>query len=169
MAEEKADFVASLGRAFLAHRFKRASDAMRDGYGEWLAEIGVRAPARGLSTMLLLEGGPRSVTEIAETVRFSHPFVVGLLKDLTATGLVSLHREAADGRRRVAELTAEGRADAERIRRAARVMETAFSDLSTTVGVDLADLAARLDTAEHDLPFAQRVRRAAKTHNGEGQ
>ena len=155
--------MAQLGLPFLAHRLRRAAETFRDGYGEWLPEAGVVAPARGLSTMLLLdEKGPSGVVEIAARIRFSHPLVIRLGRDLEAAGLVAIANDAADGRKRVLSLTSQGKADVKRIRAACARIARAFDELSAEIGVDLMDVIARLEGAEVRSPFSDRLRRAAR-------
>src|SRR5436190_370795 len=64
------DFVADLGRPFLAHRLRRASEVLLVGYSAWLPKIGVTAPPRSLSMLILLgEQEGLGVTDIAAALR----------------------------------------------------------------------------------------------------
>jgi len=159
----KTDFVAQLGLPFLAHRLRRAAETFRDGYGEWLPEAGVVAPARSLSTILLLdEQGPSGVVEIAARIGFSHPLVIRLVRDLEAIGLVQVAKDATDGRKRAVSLTSKGRAEVERIRAACVPIAKVYDELSAEVGVDLMAMVERLEAAEASDCFPDRLRKAVR-------
>lgn len=163
------DFVARLGRPFTAHRLRRLAELFLEGYGGWLPELGVTAPARSLSTLLLLESGPLGASEIAARLRFSHPLMINLLAALEKAGFVSLSRDPGDARRRPATLTARGRSEVERVKQALRILDEAYAELFAEVGADLEAIAARVEAACRQDPFGQRLRRVAETrlHNEE--
>ncbi|MDP8917073.1 MAG: MarR family transcriptional regulator [Pseudomonadota bacterium] len=155
------DFVSDLGLPFLAHRLRRLSELFVAGAGRWLGEVGVSAPPRSLSTLLLLkqESG-LSVTHIAERLRFTHPLIITLLGDLEAQGLVTTRRDPEDGRRRLATLTKAGLLEAQRVEAAAEVIGRAFETLFAEVGADLLDLVSRTEAACEARPFDERLRLA---------
>ena len=156
------DFIADSGVAFLAHRLRRASDLLVDGAGEWLAETGMTAPPRALSTLLLLKlEGPLAVTQIAERLRVSHPLMIKLLRGLEQQGLVRARRDRADARRRPISLTPKGRREAELAQAATQALAQAYGGLFDEMGLDLLDAVARLERACAERPFAQRLSEAA--------
>ncbi|MBA3677951.1 MAG: MarR family transcriptional regulator [Sphingosinicella sp.] len=132
---------------------------MRDGYGEWLPEAHVKTPARGLSTMLLLEEhGPCGIMEISERVKLSHPLIIGLVKTLEHEKLVKVSDDPADGRRRIVKLTAKGRDQVNAIRLASETIAQAYRDLSDEIGVDLLATIERLEAAMRSRSFPDRLR-----------
>lgn len=152
------DFIADSGVAFLAHRLRRASDLLVDGAGAWLAEGGMTAPPRALSTLLLLQReGPLTVTGVAERLRVSHPLMIKLLRGLEQQGLVRARRDRADARRRPISLTAKGRQEAELAGAATQALARAYGRLFEETGVDLLDALARLERACAERPFEQRL------------
>jgi DNA-binding MarR family transcriptional regulator len=155
------DFVARLGRPFTAHRLRRLAELFLDGYADWLPELGVTAPARSLSTLLLLERGPLGASELATRLRFSHPLMINLLASLERAGFVTLGRDSNDARRRPASLTASGRAEVERVKAAVRILDSAYADLFAEIGADLEAIATRVESACRRETFNQRLRRAA--------
>ena len=155
------DFVAHLGRPFLAHRLRRLGEMFLDGYRRWLPELGVRAPARSLSTLLLLEAGPLGVTELAARLRLSHPLMIKLVASLEEGGFVSLVRDSADARRRPATLTPAGRKEVARIKRAIAILDASYAELSSEIGVDLIGVVERVEAVCLRDPFHERLRRAA--------
>jgi DNA-binding MarR family transcriptional regulator len=156
MAEH--DFIVARGAAFLAHRLKRASDLLVDGAGDWLAQSGMTAPPRALSTLLLLKAeGRLPVTGISERLRLSHPLMIKLLKVLEDLGLVAVTRDRKDARRRMIRLTKRGQAESEIAERAIAVLAQAYADLFAETGVDLLDAVARLEAACAETSFADRL------------
>src|SRR5580692_6042293 len=83
------DFIRSQGPAFLAHLLRRLSDELVRGADEWSPEVGVTAPPRTTSTLLVLdEHGPLGVTEISALLRQSHPLVITWIKQLQDGSLI---------------------------------------------------------------------------------
>lgn len=154
-----ADFVSGLGLPFLAHRLRRASELLVHGYEKWLPEVGVTAPPRSLSTLLLLrKEGVLSVTDIAERLRFTHPLIITLLKRLEDLGLTEVTRDPQDGRRRLIALTAKGVGEAALVEEATTIMGHAYADLFSEIEVDLLGAIARLEEAGKRLSFDARLR-----------
>jgi DNA-binding MarR family transcriptional regulator len=157
-----ADFVETQGRALIAHRLRRLSERFLAGARDWLPQMGVTIPANALSTVLLLaEAGPLAVTDIAQRLRFSHPMIIGLVRDLEAAGAVRTYADHADRRRRLTALTPAGEAQARAIRTANAALARAYDQLGAEVGVDLLVLVEALDRACDQAPFDARLRQAA--------
>lgn len=156
------DFITELGLPFLAHRLRRMSEQFVDDYAAWLTEAGISAPARGLSTLLLLDRqGPHSVTEIAGRIRLSHPLIIKLVAQLEGAGLVETLADPTDRRRRPIALTPFGRQQVARTEAASAVISAAYRELFAEVGVDLLDAAQRAEAAVIREPFTARLRRLA--------
>lgn len=152
------DFISSLGEAFLAHRFRRLSEAFVDDIQAFLQTAGVKAPARGFSTLMLLDAAPgQSVTQIADSLKLSHPLIIHLLSQLESLDIVRFTADDNDRRRRLVFLTELGRAEARRLRAARPTIEAAYATLSREIGVDLRDLVDRLDMALARQTLEQRL------------
>lgn len=159
---EDSDFITQLGRPFLAHRLRRLAEAFLDGYGRWLPSVGITAPPRALSTLLLLDSyGPLGVTELAARLRLSHPLLIKLTGSLEAQGLTRTAQDPADGRRRLVALTDAGREQAVRVRRAVEILDRAYAEFMTEIGIDLMEGCARAERACLNLSFDRRLERAA--------
>lgn len=145
------DFIRSLGLPFLAHLLRRVSDRMVAEAGAFEAELGVRAPPRTASTMLLLRArGPQSVTEIAELLRQSHPLVISWIKQLHELGLVARSSDSRDRRRSVVALTGAGLVEADRMAALSTMIGNAYESLLAEVDADLFEALWRLhDLIEH--------------------
>ena len=156
------DFVAGLGRSMLAHRLRRASELVLDGYERWLPEAGIRVPARAMSTMMLLRQAPLGVTQLAARLRLTHPLMIKLVAMLEAGGFVTTEQDPRDARRRPVSLTALGRAEAERIERALDVMDRAFEELCQEAGCDLLAALTAMEKANRAEPLERRLQRISE-------
>jgi DNA-binding MarR family transcriptional regulator len=150
------------------------SDLLVADYGRWLAEWGITAPPRSISTLLLLRDEKvLSVTAIAERLRFTHPLIISLLAELEKRGLTSVTRDASDGRRRLIALTAKGRREASRVEAATEVMGRAYEGLFRDSGVDLLHALSQVETACRGSSFYDRLHSAASrngsAHQSSGQ
>lgn len=164
MDEGADDFVVELGLSLTAHRLRRASEMLVDAYARWLEDVGPDVPVRAFSTLVLLdETGPQGVTQIARRLRFTHPLMIELTRQLEAKGLVTARSDPADGRRRVLELTPEGVAAAARVRERLKTLEGFYTSLFDEMGVDLLDAVERLEKAARKRPLLERLRQRAET------
>ncbi len=152
------DFVESLGRGFVAHRLRRLSEALVDDCGEWFSTVGISAPPKAASTLLLLRArGPLSVMEIATELRFSNPVVAGLVREMVRLGLAYREPAGRDRRRWPLVLTFEGRKEAERIAAATRMMSEAYAGLFDEAGFDLFAAVEALEAALGGVSLAERL------------
>ncbi|WP_157138953.1 MarR family winged helix-turn-helix transcriptional regulator [Asticcacaulis biprosthecium] len=153
------DYISSLGKAFLAHRFKRLSESFVDDIQAFLQAGGLRAPARAFSTLRLLRETPGlSVTQVADQIKLSHPLVIHLLSQLETLDLVQFEIDYDDRRRRLVYLTSAGQAEVERLKAAEPAICAAYDGLSREVGADLLDVIERLDAALAERSMAERLK-----------
>lgn len=156
------DFVAGLGRPMTAHRLRRMAELLLDGYARWLPEAGVTAPARTLSTLMLLDAdGPLGVTELAARLRLSHPLMIRLVAALEESDFVETAADPQDARRRPARLSERGRDEAKRVSAALATLDRAFSHLFDDAGADLFEAVLRVEAACRRESFDHRLQRAA--------
>ena len=162
------DFVRSKGAPFTAHLLRRLSDELVNASALHCKELGIIAPPRTVSTLLLLEErGPPGITEIAATLRQSHPLVITWVRQLHELGLVSSGTDTRDGRRTIVEISAAGEEELGRIRRVLTRMGEVCDQLGREAGVDLIAVLARLDDACRSRPIIERLREG-KDAAGEG-
>jgi DNA-binding MarR family transcriptional regulator len=158
-----ADFVESLGPAFVAHRLRRLSESLVEDCGAWFSTVGVTAPPRAASTLLLLRAkGPLSTAEIAEEVKLAPQVIVGQTREMVRAGLLNVERDPSDPGRRMLVLTFEGRKEAERVAAAARMMAEAYRGLFADAGVEAMAALEALEQAHEARPLADRLRRVAE-------
>lgn len=156
MAEQ--DFVPGLGLSFLAHRLRRASEAILEGTTEILRREGFAMPARAGSTLLLLRGnGPTGITEIAYRLRLSHPLIIKLAAALAAAGLVRDESDPKDNRRRLLALTDKGQREAARFDSFLAALAATFETMFAEAGADLFAALERFERAAETRPIAERL------------
>lgn len=154
MERSQPDFVRTLGLPFLAHLLRRISDRMVADAGEFEAELGIRAPPRTASTMLMLRmQGPQSVTAIADQLRQSHPLVISWIEQLRALGLVTRSPDSKDRRRTLVALTPAGVEEADRMAAMSPIIGQAYEIVMAEADVELFDGLWRL----HDLLMRGRL------------
>lgn len=152
------DFVQSEGLPFLAHVLRRVSDEFVQGCERWYSSFGLIAPPRTASTLhLLLRHGPRPITEIADTLRQSHPLVITWVRQLKALDLITTHPDPKDRRRTIVSLTERGNAEAERMLEADEVIARAYRTLLTEADAPIFDALWRLEVATRKRSFHDRL------------
>ncbi|ESQ92048.1 hypothetical protein ABAC460_03880 [Asticcacaulis sp. AC460] len=153
------DYISSLGKAFLAHRFKRLSETFVDDIQAFLQAAGLRAPARAFSTLRLLSDTPGlSVTQLADQIKLSHPLVIHLLSQLETLDLVHFDIDYDDRRRRLVYLTEAGQVEVARLKAAEPALCAAYDGLSAEVGADVMAVVERLDAALDKRSMAERLK-----------
>lgn len=153
------DFVESLGPGFFAHRLVRLSERMVESCGAWFDAVGVKAPPRAASTLMLLRArGPLSPPDIADELQFSPSRITTLIRELVRADLVRIETDRAARGERVAVLTATGRTEAERIAGANRMMASAYERLFREAGVDGVAAVDRLEQALTTQPLQDRLK-----------
>lgn len=155
------DFVAEKGLAFLAHRLRRLSEQLVGAAGAVLAAEGFATPPRAVSTVQLLhETGALAVTEVAESLRLSHPLILKLVQQLVTLGLVTTHEDPSDRRRRLVTLTTNGHAEAMRLIKFNDAMTASYCEILDAIGVDATRFVETLDADCRSGAFALRLRRS---------
>lgn len=148
------DFVRSLGLPFMAHLLRRISDRMVADAGAFEAGLGIAAPPRTASTMLLLRTrGAQSVTGIAAQLRQSHPLVISWIKQLRALGFVAPATDPDDRRRTLIVLTAAGEAEADRMAAMSAIIGDAYAAILAEADTGLFEALWRV----HDLLLKGRL------------
>jgi DNA-binding MarR family transcriptional regulator len=163
MDEKAEDFVRAEGLFFFAHLLRRLSDNIVDACEKWYSETGLAVHPRAVSTLhVLYREGPRSVTEIADTLRQSHPLVIDWLKKLKSDGMVTATADPADKRRTLVALTSAGRREAERLIEAHPIFQRVYADLFEEAEASAVDEALwRICDRLSECPLDERLNKAA--------
>jgi len=161
------DFVRSLGLSFLAHRLRRASEAILEGTSEMLRGEGFDIPARAGSTLMLLRAnGPTGITEIAYRLGLSHPLIIKLAATMAAAGLVRDESDPRDHRRRLIALTDKGLGEAARFEGFLAAIAATFETMFAEAGADLFAAVERFEQAAEQRPIAGRLAEAIERRVG---
>lgn len=100
------DFIRELGYKALDSRFKRISDRMSHDIRKLYKELNVDVePNWYLIFGLLRDNKKLSIAEIAESLGYTHPSVVVIIKKMTAKGFVSATKDDIDKRKQIITLT----------------------------------------------------------------
>ncbi|MFV3129123.1 MarR family winged helix-turn-helix transcriptional regulator [Niveispirillum sp. KHB5.9] len=159
--DREADFIQSLGPAFLAHLLRRVSDQLVEADQQWHAEAGVLNPPRTSSTLLALDAkGPMSVTQLAGLLRQSHQLVMQWIDALRAAGLVETIRDPKDARRLIVSLTDAGRDQMPALRRTIAAVEQATQAMLAEIAPGLFENLWGLERALRNAPFVDQIRAA---------
>jgi DNA-binding MarR family transcriptional regulator len=152
------DFIRTAGLPFLAHRLKRLSDHIVAEVGMVLERQDLTVPPTAGSTLLLLSEHERlGVVDIAERLRFTHPFIVRLVSRLEALHLVSITNDPTDLRRKWVALTAKGTREAGVLRRLNTALEDAFQEVAAESGADLLQCVSRFEKELAATPLSTRI------------
>ena len=153
------DLIKRQGLGFFLHVLWRLHDHIIRAYEEWVPEIGYLAPPRTHSTLLAIhEAGSLSVTELAATVRSSHPLVITWVRQLREAGLVKTSSDPADGRKTIVSLTARGKREFARHVEARKLIARAFERLMDEADAHVFDALWRLEGELQREPFIERLR-----------
>lgn len=100
------DFIKELGYKAIDGRFKRISDRMSHDIRKLYKSLNIDVePNWYLVFGLLREDKKMSIVEIAESLGYSHPSVVVIIKKMTAKGYISTSKDAIDRRKQIITLT----------------------------------------------------------------
>lgn len=142
------DQIRQLGALVLDHRFRRLTEQLLQGAETIYAREGLPFRPRWTSTFWLLEsGGTRSITEVADQLRLTHPAIILILEDMARAGLVSTLRDRDDGRRRLVRLTAKGRLLAPRLREIWQHLAQVQLERFTEAGCDILTVMEQVETS----------------------
>jgi DNA-binding MarR family transcriptional regulator len=143
---------------------RMATRAMSRVYDEALAPAGLRTTQYSILARLRVDG-PLPVGRLAERLAMDRTTLSREIEPLVAAGLVS-RREAEDRRRRVLELTPEGR---ERLRAARPLWERAQEGVRASLGEERAEALVRELHALVALPLEPLRRSGARESRRAGR
>lgn len=152
------DPLARFAPGFLGLAASRIVDVLMTTGTPLARERGIDVPARSMSTVLLLEQSPLTVTELAEAIGITHAGAIKNTKVLIDMGLAERTDDPADARRKPLRLTEKGFATAGEIAAFMVEVQAVYSDLQDEIGIDVYDGLTRMESALRDRSLAQRFR-----------
>ena len=152
------DFIQELGILVLDHRLKRLMNRLLEAAEQVYEARGIDFKARWVSTYrLLAEASPRSVTELAASLRLTHPAMIKLARGMIEAGWVAEQRDPADARRRLLSLTEKGRAAAGELEEVWTSLAAAQQELFEDAGINVMEVLAAVDQALDSRSLTERV------------
>lgn len=134
-------------------------DRLVEEGAEVAREAGIAAPVRSFSMIVLLSRASLTVTELAQRLGVTHAGVIKTVKQLDGLGLVGRGQDEEDARRKPLRLTAQGRAEAERIAAFMARANRVYAGLFEEIGADMFQLACAMDAALDRESFVERIAR----------
>ena len=152
------DFIQELGILVLDHQLKRLMNRLLEAAEQIYEARGLDFKACWVSTYrLLAEASPRSVTELAASLRLTHPAMIKIARGMIEAGWVAEQRDPADARRRLLSLTEKGRAAAGELEQIWTSLAAAQQELFEDAGVDVLEVLGGVDRALDRQSLAERV------------
>ena len=142
----RGDFITELGALVIDHRLRRIVDHLLDAQAQLYAEESIAFEPRWTSTFLLLEEkGPLGVTEIAKSLRYTHPGIIKFTNGMMEVGLVCESEDANDERRRLLQLTPRAKRLSPRLHRIWDALRKTQTDIFQQAGCDILRVLANID------------------------
>lgn len=142
------DFVQELGLLALGSRCRRLSDRLMVGVQQAYRQSGLDFEPRWFPLFRLLgERGPSTVGVCARSLGLTHAAVSQTASALTKRGLVVSRKDPSDERRRLLELSDEGRQMEQQLLPMWRDIEGAVADMVAFTGVDVLRALEGLESA----------------------
>ena len=147
-----------LSGAFLSNKLLRLVETIADQGEGVLARAEIAIPPRAISTVLMI-GEVENVTaaDIAGALDQPHQLATQRIALLIQMGLITKRPHASDSRRKVLELTEQGRAQYARMIDMLGKIRAAMDELYAELGVDMASGAVKADTALRERPLVERI------------
>jgi DNA-binding MarR family transcriptional regulator/GNAT superfamily N-acetyltransferase len=137
MNQHPPDIIGQLGELALASRLRRLSERLFRDISRVYDDLDTEFEPRWFPLLhALRRRSPQGVTELATTLRLTHPAVNQLAAAMEARGLVRGRRDPHDERRRPLELTAAGR-------RTATILDPIWEEIRLANRELLGELAAK--------------------------
>jgi len=156
-APSTGDFIRDAGSGALGARLRRLSEQVDRDATRIYAARGMTFEQRWFGPLnQIVRNGPLTIGEIAERLRITHVSVSQAARSLEAAGLVASRADAADGRRRVLFLTAEGEARVRELAPVWAALEAAATALDRDAG-GVVSVLGRLDHALAERSLFDRV------------
>lgn len=111
------DIIQQLGGLSLASRLRRLSEWLMSDVSRIYDEQKVEFQARWFPVMYLLSmKSPQAVTDAAKQLKLSHPAINQISNQMAKAGLLESYQDEADKRKRLLQLSSEGKRTVEKLR-----------------------------------------------------
>ena len=155
------DYVARIGRPFLARRIAQLHDVLAEQGQEVLSDAEIELDARLGSVFYLVATRPGlSVAAVAEALGLSHQLATYRVKKLVESGWVVQERDPECRTRSILQTAAEAEPKVQKLKAVMRQLDRVYEALFEELGVDLLDLATRARKALFEASLLERARNA---------
>ena len=153
------DFIKELGYLAIASRMKRLTDRFMRGASNVYKFIGADFEPRLFTVFYLIftQESPLSISEIANSLKISHPAVIQTTQMLIKKGLIESFQDSSDRRVRRLVLTAKGREQAELLIPIWNDFEAATAELFENAQVDMLSVAQNIEDRLDEEELAARI------------
>jgi len=142
------DIIEELGALAFASRLKRLSEQLQKDVTKLYRILSVDFQARWFAVAhLLRQSGAMPVTEIAASLKLTHPAINQVASEMERAGIVSSRRDRKDERRRLIGLTKKGLETFSTLEPVWREVEAATQEIIKTSGVNLLRALGKMEHA----------------------
>lgn len=143
--------------AFFGRSLETFQELLQEQAMEVFERAGITVPIRSCSLLLFIhnETNP-SAADIARSLGYSHQLVLQKIPKLNKLGLINMHSDPLDKRRRIYAPTDEGIEQVNRLEKVLPELEDVYKALFNEIG-DLHKLLANLSVALKEEPLAKRI------------
>ena len=153
------DFIEELGYLGVASRMKRLTSRFMRGGSQAYKSLGIDFEPRWFTVFYLIytQDSPLSISEIASSLKISHPAVIQTTQMLIKKGLIKSFQDNQDRRIRRLAITRKGKEFANFLMPIWNDFETATSELFEKVGVNMLDIIQRIEVLLDEEDVGSRI------------
>lgn len=153
------DFIKELGYLAIASRMKRLTEHFMRGGGQAYKSLGIDFEPRWFTVFYLIysQDEPLSISEIADSLKISHPAVIQTAQMLTKKGLIKSFQDSQDRRIRRLTMTGKGKELVNFLIPIWSDFETATVEIFEKAGVDMLGSIQRIETCLEEEDIGSRI------------
>jgi DNA-binding MarR family transcriptional regulator/N-acetylglutamate synthase-like GNAT family acetyltransferase len=153
------DFIKELGYLAVASRMKRLTDRFMRGGSQAYKSLGIDFEPRWFTVFYLIytQDSPLSISEIASSLKISHPAVIQTTQILIKKGLIKSFQDSQDRRIRRLAITGKGKELVNFLIPIWNDFETATSELFEKADVDMLDIIKRIEARLDEEDVGSRI------------
>ena len=153
------DFIKELGNLAISSRMKRLTDRIMRGASKVYKSLNFDFEPRWFTVFYLLNSTsvPMSISEIANSLKISHPAVIQRTQMLIKRGLIKTFQDDEDRRKRLVVVTEKGRDLASKLQPIWNDFEIATARLFESIGVDILHVVNKIERALDEREIAERI------------
>jgi DNA-binding MarR family transcriptional regulator len=158
------DFIKELGYLAIATRMKRLTDRFLRGAIQVYQSFDIDFEPRWFALFYLLNsrGASLSISEIAQSLKLSHPAIIQISQMLVKKGVVESSQDDEDRRVRRLKLTNKGKELASTLQPIWNDFEIATARMFEGAGIDILDVVQRIESELDKEPISERIIKQVK-------